>query len=45
MILFACSFELIEEMESRRDIKIGRYVSNDESTIEVKYLSEIFTLL
>ena len=40
---FFCLSELIEELASRRDTKIGMYVSNDESMIKFEDLSEMFT--
>ena len=43
--LFVCSSELIEELASRRDIKIDIQVLNDESMIKFEDLSENFTPL
>ena len=40
-----CLSELIEDLASRRDTKIGRLVSNDESMIKFENLREIFTPL
>ena len=40
-----CSSELIEELASRRNMKIGMQVSNDMTTINFYDLSEIFTPL
>ena len=42
---FVCLSEMIEELASRRDTKIGMSVSNDESMIKFENLSEIFTPL
>ena len=40
---FFCLSELIEELASRRDTKIGMCVSNGESRIKFEDLSEMFT--
>ena len=41
--VFFCLSELIEELASRRNTKIGMLVSNDESRIKFEDLSEMFT--
>ena len=40
-----CFAELIEELGSRRDAKIGMWPSNDESTIKFEDLSQMSTAL
>ena len=43
--LFGCLSELIEELASRKYMKIGMWLSNDESTIKLEDQNEFFTPL